>query len=358
MFTGVAAVTAQLGTDARTASSMAVGTLGVLFVLRGFAYSVSAPEWTSWVNPLSWMVRTRPATGDDWAPLVPAVILTLVLLAVAFTLQARRDFGQGIVAPGPGPARGTVRTPWRLAVRLNRGQLLTWAVAFAVLGVVFGYLATSVTDIVSADSAVQRLLASGASDAGRIVAAFLVTILSLVGIIAAVAGVQVMLRVRREELEDRLEPLLAGAVSRPRYYAAQVLLALLCSALYVLLAGVVLAAVATAGDVGVSFGDVVLQAAATVPATWTVVAVSVAVVGARPRVGIAAWAGVLLSFGLTLLGPTFGLDDWVLGISPFWHVPDVSGAAVDLTGLGWISLVTLGLVLVGFVGFRRRDLAV
>ncbi|CAN5184250.1 hypothetical protein BH11ACT1_BH11ACT1_26390 [soil metagenome] len=61
---------------------------------------------------------------------------------------------------------------------------------------------------------------------------------------------------------------------------------------------------------------------------------------------------------MTVSGPTFGLDAWVLGISPFWHVPNVSVADVDWTGLGWISLVTLGLFAVGINGFRRRDLAV
>ena len=100
----------------------------------------------------------------------------------------------------------------------------------------------------------------------------------------------------------------------------------------------------------------------TVPAVWTVVALSVAVVGARPAAALASWAGVLASFLLTLLGPTFDLDDWVLGISPFWHVPEVAAGAlawsqVDWSGLGWISLVTLGFLVVGFVGFRRRDLA-
>ncbi|WP_158068971.1 hypothetical protein [Cellulosimicrobium sp. CUA-896] len=96
---------------------------------------------------------------------------------------------------------------------------------------------------------------------------------------------------------------------------------------------------------------------ATVPAVWTVAAVSVAAVGARPAVSLVAWVGVLASFALTLLGPTFGLDDWVLGISPFWHVPDVAAPDVDLTGLGWVSLFTLGFVLLGLAGFRRRDLA-
>ncbi|WP_249667372.1 ABC transporter permease [Cellulomonas fengjieae] len=357
MFAGVAALTAQVGSDARTASSLAVGTLGVLFLLRGFCSSLDAPAWTLWVNPLGWTLETRPATGDHWAPLLLAVALTLVLVAVAFALQGRRDFGQGLIPPRPGPARGTTRSTWRLAVRVNRAPLITWTIAFVALGVVFGYFTTSLTDLLSGDSAVQRILASGAARPEELTAAFVRTVLSLVGILAAIPGVQVLLKVRSEELDDRVEPVLAGAVARPRYYASHVLLALATVTSYVLIAGSLVAALASGADIGVSYGDVFVQGLATVPAVWTVVALSVAVVGARPAVSIAAWAGVLASFMLTLLGPTFGLDDWVLGISPFWHVPDVAAGAPDWSGLGWITLVTLGLLLVGFAGFRRRDLA-
>lgn len=357
MFGGLAAVTAQIGSDARTATSMAVATLGVLFLLCGFCYSVEAPSWTIWVNPIGWMHETRPAAGDHWAPLLLAVGLTVVLVAVAFALQGRRDFGQGTIAPQPGPARGATRSPLSLARRINRGPFLTWSVAFVALGFVFGYFSTSITDILASESAVQQIFASGAATPEDLTSAFITTILSLIGILASVSGVQVMLKVRAEELDDRVEPLMAGAVARPRYFGSNVLVALVYPTVFVLVAGTLVATLASGADLGLTFGDVLLQAAVTIPASWTVVAVSVAVVGARPAVSLAAWVGVLLSFVLTILGPTFGLDDWVLGISPFWHVPNVAGADPDWSGLGWISLFTLGFTLVGFAGFRHRDLA-
>lgn len=357
MFTGVAAVTAQLGSDSRTANSMAIGTLGVLFLLRGFAYSVEAPDWTVWINPLGWMTETRPASGNHWWPILLGLALTVVLLAVAYVLQARRDFGVGAVAPRPGPARGRDRSTWRLVLRLNRGPVITWTIAFLALGVVFGYFATSITDILSGDGAVKQVLAAGATTPDALVSAFLVTILSLVGIIASIPGVQIMLKLRTEEMEDRVEPVMATTVQRPRYFASSVVLALLAPAVYVLLAGLEIASLASTADIGVNFGDALLQAIATVPAVWTVVAVSVAVIGARPQVSIAAWLGVLASFVLTLLGPTFKLWDWVLAISPFWHIPNVTNSDADWWGLLWISLVTLFLLAVGFAGFRRRDLA-
>jgi ABC-2 type transport system permease protein len=357
MFTAVAAVTAQLGSDSRTANSLAVGTLGALFVLRGFAYSIEAPAWTIWINPLGWLTETQPSTGDNWWPLLLAVTLTALLLALAFALQARRDFGQGAVAPRPGPERGAVRSTWRLALRINRGPMIAWAVAFLALGFVFGRFATSIKDILAANSAVKEILAAGATTPDALLGAFLVTILSMIGIIAAVPGVQTMLKVRAEEMDDRVEPLMAAAVARPRYFASNVLLALLQSASYLMIAGTVIAVLVSGADLGLSFGQVLVQTLAVVPAVWTITAVSVAVVGAKPHARLAAWLGVLASFGLTLLGPTFGLSDWVLAISPFWHVPTTTSGSADLSGLVWISLVTLLFLAIGFAGFRRRDLA-
>lgn len=357
MFAAIAAVTSQIGSDSRTSNSMAVAVLGTLFMLCGFCYSIEAPSWTIWANPIGWMHETRPAAGNHWAPLLLAVGFAIIVASVAFVLQGRRDFGQGTIPPKPGPARGTTRSTWRLALRLNKGSFLTWVIAFVALGFVFGYFATSITDILAGDATVQQVLAAGATTPDAIAAAFVSTILSMVGIIAAIPGVQVMLKVRSEELEDRVEPLMAGAVSRPRYYASNVLVAFAYPTIFILIAGSLIAALAAGADIGVDFGDAVFQAVVTIPAVWTVVAVSVAVVGARPAVVLAAWFGVLASFVLTILGPTFGLDDWVLGISPFWHIPHVAAANPDYTGLGWISLFTLGFLAVGFAGFRRRDLA-
>jgi len=358
MFASVAAVTAQLGSDSRSANSMAIGLLGVLFITRGFLSSIEAPGWTTWLNPLGWVGETRPATGDHWWPLLLALAFTVVMLAIAFALQARREFGAGAIPSRPGPARGRDRSPWRFAYRLNRGAMATWAVAFVGLGVIFGYFTRSVPDLLGSNSAVRGILAAGATTPAMLLAVFVTTILSLVGIIAAIPGVQTMVKVRGEETEDRLEPILATAVSRPRYYASNVLVALATPALCVLIAGALIAAVASGSGIGIDPGQVFLQAIVTVPAVWTVVAVSVAVIGARPRLALAAWAGVLLSFVLTVLGPSFHLWDWILAISPFWHTPRVAAANPDWTGLLLVSLVTVALLGVGFAGFRRRDVAV
>lgn len=357
MFAAGAAVTAQIGSDARTANAIAVAVLGSLFLLRGVAYSLAAPTWTIWINPLGWTMETQPAHANRWWPLLFALLLSAALLAAAFALQARRDFGQGAIAARPGPARGTIRSTGQLAVRLSRGPLIAWTIAFLILGVTFGYFTTSIKDVLVADQGVARILAAGATTPDALVAVFLVTILSLVGILAAVPGVLTVVKVRREEMDDRVEPILATRVHRTHYYAANVLLGLGASTAYVLFGGTIIALLAATADIGIGFGQALEQVVVSVPAVWTVVALSVAVIGARPRVAMAAWAGVLVSFVLTLLGPTFGLPDWALGISPFWHIPHVTEADPAWIGLLWVALATAVFLAAGFAGFNRRDLA-
>ncbi|GAA2639418.1 ABC transporter permease [Paractinoplanes durhamensis] len=352
MFAGVAAVAAQIGSDARTANSIAVATIGIAYIVRGYIDASQTGEWATWLTPFGWLEEVRPASGNNAWPLLLAVAFAIVLARVALILHGRRDFGLGMIAPRPGPARaGAVASVWGLALRINRGPLISWLIAFAGLGTVFGFLATSVGDVLGNSPLVQ----SNATTEAGLIFAFIVTILQLAGIIASVFGVQIVMRIYAEEVAYRVEPVLAGSLSRAKYLASNAIIAFLAPAAALLIAGTVIGLIAAAAEPGLAAGDVVRQALATVPAVWTIVAVSLATVGARPQVRLAGWLAVVVTFALTLLGPLFKLWDWILGISPLWHVPNVTVAAPGWAGLAGVGLVAVLLTVVAFAGFRRRD---
>lgn len=357
MFAGVAAITAQLGSDARTASSLAVATLGVCYVLRGYIDSSGAADWATWLTPLGWLEEARPGTDNNPWPILLAAAVALVLVGLAFVLQRHRDFGQGLIATRPGPARARLAgNVWGLALKLNLGSLIAWLIGFAGLGLVFGNLVTSIGEVLRDNPAMADVLASGAADVDDLRFAFVVTILQIIAIITAVMGVQIILRVHAEEVDVRVEPLLAGSLRRASYLASTVLVALVGTAVGLLVAGTCLGIVASAQNESIALGDVVRQALATIPGVWVLVALATAAVGAAPSKRLIGWLGIVATFGLTILGPTFKLPEWALGVSPLRHVPTVTAATPDWSGLLWLTGVLVLFLAIGFIGFRRRDL--
>ncbi len=355
MFTGVAATAVQLGSEARSANSIAIAVLGICFTMRGFIDTIDASGWASWATPFGWLEHVRPATDNNPWPLLLALALALGLIGFGFALDARRDYGSGIIASHPGPARGgSTANVWGLAIRLNRGSLITWLIAFAGLGVIFGYLATSITDLLGANTSLSDVLAAGRANTSNLTFAFLVTLLQMIGLIAAIAGVQIVNRIVVEEHTFRVEPLLAGALRRPTYLASNLVIAYLTPAVCLLVAATVIGLVAAAS--GIAIGDVLAQASVTIPAVWTLIAVGAAAVGARPAVRLAGWLAIIAAFGLTILGPTFKLPGWALSISPLHHVPNIT-ASPSWTGLAVVGVVFALLTAIAFAGFRHRDIA-
>jgi len=358
LFAGVGVVAAQIGADARAANTLGVTVLGAFFVLRGYIDSSGAPDWAVWLTPFGWLQETRPAAGNRWWPLAIVIGVAGILVAAGLALHGRRDFGMGLLAPRPGPARaGAVGTLGGLAMRLHRPTIAAWMVGFAVLGVLLGFLANTVTDVFAENPQIAHALASGAARQEDLVAEFVLTMIRILGIYAAVHGVQIVMRMYAEELEYRADPLLGAAVTRRGHMASHALIAFVSTAVGTILAGTVMGWIADSTGDTVTFADVLLQAAATIPAIWVLVALALAVVGAKPSKRLIGWMGVVATFALTILGPMFNLDEWVLDVSPLWHVPNVQAADPAWSALGWLGLVAAALALVGFVGYRRRDIA-
>ena len=357
-FAGVGSIAAQLGSDARSASTLAVTTLGAMFVVRGYVDSSGAPDWASWLTPFGWLQETRPAVDNIWWPVLLVVGVALVLVALGLALHARRDFGMGLVPPRPGPDRaGAVGNVWGLALRLHRPTMVSWMVGFVVIGVLLGFLANTLTDVIEENPAIAVVLASGAVSHDDLVGEFLLTMIRILGLYAAVHGVQIVMRLYAEEAEDRADPLLGGAISRATHLASHAVIAFASTAVGMGLAGSVMGWVADATGDTIGVGDVLGQAVATIPAAWVLVGLAIAVVGAKPSQRLIGWMGVVATFALTILGPLFNLDEWVLDISPLWHVPNVGAADPAWLGLIGLALVAALLTSVGFVGYRRRDIA-
>jgi ABC-2 type transport system permease protein len=361
LFAAVGAVAAQLSEGAGAARGIALTALAACFLVRalGDAKLDGSLGWLSWASPLGWLFALEPYGHERWWVLGLAGTLAILLLAGAFALAAHRDFGAGVLPDRPGPpaAAPTLRSPLALAWRVQRGALVGWAVGLAFVGAVLGGAATSADDFLrDADDQVREAFERlGGSTA--VVDAFLAAVFGLLGIIAAAQAVQVALRLHAQEDAGLAEPLLVTSVSRPRWTAGHLLFVVFGPALSLATAGLAGALAFGVADhhLAHDLGLVMRAAMVQLPAVWIVGAVAVLLFGAAPRWAAAGWAVVGACFLLGQVGAILDLDQWVLDLSPFTHVPALPGHPFWLPVLV-MTAVAAAIAGLGVGALTRRDL--
>ena len=367
-FAGVAAVAAQVSETARGANSIGIVAVAAAFMLRAIGdatgrVAASGVEvvsaWPSSLSPIGWGQQIR-AFGDDRVALLLLFVAAAGLLIVAaFGLRTRRDVGAGVlpIRPGPAVAGPTLLRPVGFALRLHRGALIGWAAGLAVVAAALGGVAHEVEELIETSEELAALLA-GTGGSGVLVDLYIAFAMVILALTATAFLIQAVLRVRSEELAGRVEPVLATAVSRTRYLAVHVVWAI--AGLIAILVAIAVSAAVTAGVVtgdwdGV-IGDWVVAAAVQVPAALVIGGIAVVAVAWLPRPAPAiAWAALILSLVIGQFGQLFGLPQTVVNISPFSHVPAVPAEDLRLLPLLVLTAIAAGLYLLGFVGWRRRD---
>lgn len=364
---GFGAIAAQVAASARAANGIAVAMVGLAFVLRAVGDASGQVRddglwidsgWASWASPIGWGQQVRPYGADQLPVLLLAVGALVVTVAVALTLTSRRDLGAGLVAPRAGPARAGrfLMSTVGLAWRLQRGACVAWAVGLGVLAAAFGGLGDEAEAMLADNPQLADILGADAAD--QVVDRFLAFTVSLLAVAASGAIVQLVLRIRAEEMAGRLDPLLATATSRLRWVGGHVAVATV-GTLGVMLAlglGGALAFTATTGQAGRGFSAFLLGALAHVPAVLAVGAVALVAVAIVPRAASAlGWAMVAAAFLVQLFGEALDLPGWLVAVSPFSHVPEIG-----IEDVSWAPFTTLAVAvtttIVAALAFRRRDL--
>lgn len=357
-FAAIAAITAQVSSTARGATSLGSIVLGVVYVVRavGDTAGPDGPTWMSWLSPIGWGQQFRPYSGDRWWVLLILLGFAAVAVVGAYALVERRDIGAGLVADRLGPASSTrLTSTFALAWRLQRGSLVGWAVSFAGVGLVLGNIAGNVSGFVDSPSAREMVAKLGGTQA--LTDAFISAEMGMMGLIASIFGIQATLRLRSEETGQRAEPLLASAVSRTGWVWSHLVVALGGSALLLAAvgAGAGLSHGAQSGDMG-RFGPVFASAMMQLPAAWVLTGIVLLVFGAAPRLVVVGWVALAVFLMLGQLGPLLELDQWAMDLSPFTHIPRFPAADVDPLPLVWLVLIAAALVAAGLAAFRRRDI--
>jgi ABC-2 type transport system permease protein len=361
-FAGIAAVAAQLAASARAARGIALGALGVTFVLRGVGDAAGSGglSWLSWASPLAWIQLARPFATERWWVLCLPLAVFVLGVALAFWLAARRDLGAGLLPDRPGRATASrlLSDAFGLAWRLQRGMLLGWVVGFAFTFAASGAAGKGIGQLLGTSSALEHEFTRLGGQTA-LVNAYMAALMLLAGMAAAAYATSAVLRLRSEETEGTGAEVLATATGRIRWALSHISVAVVGAALLLAVAGVAagLGYGLPTGSVGTQVPRMLSAGFAQLPATLAVAAVAVLLFGLLPGACVAgSWTVVGLVVAIELFGRVLQVSQWVLDISPFTHAPRLPGGTVTAPPLVWTCLAGLALVAACLGGFRRRDI--
>ena len=364
MFTGVGAVFAQVFPSARTSRVFSLGiVLAGLYLARAIvdtpASTPTLDAWR-WAMPLDWAALARPYASERWWVFLLPLAVTVVLVALAFWLETRRDLGAGLRAAGNGAdtAAPYLRDAGGLSWRLLRVSIIGWTVGIVISAIGTGTLATSLDTAFNDQPQVMDLLRKISGGAQGIQDAFYGAMLAILATIVTIAGVVLLSRLRSEETEGHSEVMLSTAITRRTYALAMLVPAVLLPIVLLIATGALLPLIqATSQGTATLVGTITVASLALIPGVVLVMGFAMLVVGWRPRWFGLVWAVVgwtiFTSWVLTLWSP----PDWLLRLQPWGWLPHLPSEPMRW-GAFTLELV-LGAVMLGLglVGYRRRDIA-
>ncbi|MDR0847876.1 MAG: hypothetical protein LBN10_02335 [Propionibacteriaceae bacterium] len=359
---GLGLLANQLAASSSGANGIGIGIFIVAYLFRMAADMQATHDPVSgtiddtaliWVNPLGWAERMDPWGQNRLWPVFALFGLMVVCAGIGWVIETRRDYGGSLLAVRPGnPDAGPLMTSvWGLTLRLQRVSFFVWALAVAVFALMFGTVVHQFTDFLDAMPAGMY---TGIEPLKAVGALFVCMLALCIGAFVIQSSQNLII----DDTHGLLEYQLSGAVSRLGWAAQR--LGVTCAWALVLLAiaGACFAGsfVATTGD-NTQFVPLFAALFAYVPSLLFLMSVVVLGLGWWPRAGIAVgWAVFAVFWFLMLLGETLSLPTAVFNWLPFISTSSVPANPVDWTKIAVTGLVSLSMIGLGLLGFRRRNI--
>ena len=348
VFGAVAAVTAQLWRQSRTATGAAMATLALAVFVRGIGDVIdNSGSALSWFSPIAWAQQMRAFVDVRWWPFALLVVLTLGLIAVAAALESRRQYDDGTIpSSGERPNAHAIGSVLGLHLTLQRGQTTGWAVGLFLGGLAFGSMTKSLLDAAKENELIQRVLVAEGTDS------VYTTMTQFLAAAATAYVVSAVLRVLGDEENGLGEAVLAGAVSRWRWLLTAIASALIGSAVLMFFAGL-----GNGLGAGITLGEPATIARLTVAGLAYVPAMAViagiAAVGVAVRKGWIGWLAVAYVVVSLYLGALLRLPKWLLDLSPVGQT--TAPSEYPMPALAVMIVVAAALIFAAGVIYRRRD---
>jgi len=354
-FAGLTALFAQLSNTSRGTVGLSIGLLIAAYILRAIGDVEIEP--ISLFSPLGWAVRTEVFAGNKWWPVFALLAGGTVLTAASLYFNVNRDIYAGILPARKGRAYalGYLKTPLGLIWRLERINLISWALGIFLLSAAFGAVLKDLENYFSD----MEFLRAFFTDNGKISMTdqFINLLFRIMSIFSAVPAVSTVLKLRKMESLGYAENIYSRAVSRNQMLGSTCVISFLAAAVMQACIGLGLyLSSQSLANQSLELGNTLSSALVYMPALMVVIGLAVLLVGLWPRSAGFIWLYVVFTFSVVYLSKLLHFPEWLNGLSPFHHIPQLPHDEINWWMLSGLSLLAVLLSLIGFVGYNKRDI--
>ncbi len=360
-FAAVAAVMAQLSQSSRGATGFSFAVLSGAYLFRAAGDMQS--EALALISPMGMIQRAQIFVENKWWPVFAVLAITAVVGLIAYVLNRVRDIDQGFVPARPGRRTASVflQTSGGLSFRLLRTSLLVWVVGIFSFAAAYGTVLGDIDSFVQSSEFYSMVI--GSNPNFSIAEMFVSMVTSIMALFGMVPVLMTVLKIRNEEQSGRFEHILSRAVSRGSYLAGFVVMAVVTSVLMqcATAVGIYVVSVSMLPDsTTLTLAYLFKATLVYLPAIWVVMGIAILLIGLLPKFsnGI-VWAYFGLAAFASFIGRIPGiLPDWLIKLTPFGYVPQLPVDSINYTTLVLLTVVAAALSTVGFLSYKKRDLAV
>lgn len=347
---------AQIMPNSSAASGAALGIVGLMYIIR--AATDTSNVTLSAFNPMGWTYLTYPFTENNWYLLIFALIFSVITVIAAFVLEGNRDMGAGYLPQKEGRAnagKSLLSVPG-LFLRINRGTMIAWFISFLVMGAAYGSIYGDMRTFLESNELMSQMFSqTGVS----IEESFTSTIMMVMIALASILPIVIVNKLFAEESRLHLSQIYGTKVSRGRLYWVTVGLAVIAGLIGILLSagGLGGAAISMMGEGStMDLGDFLAAGYNFLPSVLFFTGLAALILGWAPKLGKIVYVYLVYSFMMNYFGGIVDLPEWFSKTAIQSWIPRMPSESFDAATFITITVISIALMIVGYVGYRRRDM--
>lgn len=355
LFACITAFFSQISKTTRTTNFLSLIFLMIAYFLRALG-DVSS-DILSWISPLGLITRTQNFVNDKTLPLLIITIEIVVFLTLSFIFAKNRDLNSGLIAERQGRYKLSflVQGPTSFILNLLKTPLIIWSLLILSFSVMYASVFGDLESYIKSSDLIKAMLMADSNFS--LMEQFIALLMVVMALISTIPLISIMNRVIKEEKSSLSEALLTKPLSRYRYLASFIIIAIVFSIILQVISAISFWYVGNQVTSELAnLKTFIISSLIYLPAMWLSIGISTLLVGLLPNL---AWLNYLyLGYGgfIIYLGRLLEFPKIMEKFTPFGHISAYPLEEINYTNLLILSLLSLALIIIGLYSYRRRDL--